>query len=502
MNKLCCLTLALLMLLPLVSSCGERTTEEKEAVSPTGGSDVSSADLPAPGEEETEEPVFTRENVPDTLPGDLNFDGKTCTIFYSNGRGKYKTVEGGEELTGEVVNDAVFNCNRGVAERLNVDLQFFAENRGNWDTIAGLISALVMAADSTYDVYQGEQYGIAQTVVSGFYHNAFELPYLDFSQPWWNSVFMDNLQFTADSRFLLTGDFDLTTLSEMWVQYYNRSIYEKQFGDPDGLYDLVLEGKWTIDKMIELVDAGYLDANGNGETDLGDQFGYVCYQTYSTVDPFMYGADIPYTSRSEDGRIVIDMSQERAVSLVEKTVALFHQTGVYSVSRDPFAEGQALFCASMLGAAAAYREMEDDFGFLPTPKLDEEQSAYRDLVSDVCSLTAVPVTCLDTEMASAVLEALNAQTWRTVTTAWYEVSLKFKYARDLLSSDMIDLIHDSIYTDFLFAYSLKLSNLGQLMRLLVNDNNTNYMSTAAKFEKSAVKLLGKMYDTLEKNKKG
>ncbi|MBR5366628.1 MAG: hypothetical protein IK132_10345 [Clostridia bacterium] len=493
MKKACCLILVLQMLLLAAVSCGERQPEQDAASSEEP---LLSEEVSASAEEADTE--ITRENVPDSLPDNLDFAGKTCTIYYSNGRDRYKHIEGGEELSGEIVSDSVIACNESVAERLNVDLRYYPENSGNWDTITSLVSNLIMADDDTFDVYLGEQYGMTQTVVKGFYRNAFDLPYLDFDQPWWNAVFMDNLQLTSDNRMFLTGDFSLTTLSDLWIQYYNKGIYERLFGDPDEPYHLVLEGKWTIDKMSELIAASYLDLDGNGSISQEDQFGYVIYMKYSTVDPFMYCADIPYTSRDTDGRVVIDMNQERAVTLTEKTVGLFQQSAVFSESTAAFPVGKALFCGTQLGGTETFREMEDDFGFLPTPKLDEEQSAYRDLVADVCLLMTIPVTSRDADLAACVLEALNAETYRTVTPAWYEVTLKCKYSRDLLSSEIIDLIHDSIYTDFLFAYSPMISNIGQIMRTLVNNNNTNYASGVATILKPAVKQLERMYTALEK----
>ena len=136
----------------------------------------------------------------------------------------------------------------------------------------------------------------------------------------------------------------------------------------------------------------------------------------------------------------------------------------------------SLFNNGLMRGASEFRDMTDDFGFLPSPKLDEAQESYQNLVGDCVLFTVIPVTCINAEMAAAVLEALNAQTYRTVTPAWYEVTLKLKYSRDLIASDIIDLIHDSIYTSFLFAYSPELTQMGQVMRDLVTNNNTNYLS--------------------------
>ena len=250
--------------------------------------------------------------------------------------------------------------------------------------------------------------------------------------------------------------------------------------------------------MSEMIAAAYVDLNGNGLTDPEDQLGYVAYKTFSAVDPFMYCGDVPYTSLGDDGRIVINMNQERAVTLTEKVVNLFNQQGSYTEDTSPFVVGGSLFNNGLMRGASEFRDMTDDFGFLPSPKLDEAQESYQNLVGDCVLFTVIPVTCTNAEMAAAVLEALNAQTYRTVTPAWYEVTLKLKYSRDLISSDIIDLIHDSIYTSFLFAYSPVLSQMGQVMRDLVTNNNTNYMSLVKTKEKPAQKMLEKMYKDLAK----
>ena len=485
--RLPALLLAVLMLLPSFAACSETPN-----ASETEQSAVVTADS-MQAEEIAEETEITRENTPDTLPADLDYNGETFTIYHSDKRNWTALIKGGEELTGEVVADTVIESNLAVRERLNVDLQYYPEPTGDWDTIATLVGNLIMANDDSFDVYMGEQYGMAQTATKGYYRNVLELPYLDFEQPWWNTTFMENLQISKDNRVFMTGDFSLTTLFQLFVQYFNKNLYNDLFGNPDDLYSLVLEGKWTLDVMSEKIEAAYIDLNGDGQADPEDQLGYVAYQTYSTVDPFMYCGDIPYTSFGDDGRIVINMNQERAVTLTEKVVNLFNQKGSYTVNTSPFVVGKSLFCNGVLGNASGFRDMADDFGFLPSPKLDETQEAYRNLVGDCVLLTAIPVTCTDAEMAAAVLEALNAQTYRTVTPAWYEVNLKMKYSRDMISADIIDLIHDSIYTSFLFAYSPVLNQMGQVMRDLVTNNNTDYMSLVKSKEKASQKMLERMY---------
>jgi hypothetical protein len=473
---------ALVLASMLLASCGS------EPADTTTDSNHTTETAPATAAE-TVDPN-DRSQIKDNLPDSLDFGGRTFSIYVHPEAEKYSI--GSEDHVGDIVNDAVVKRNMAVEERLNIilnpDLQL--------DFTAKPITTMVTAGDASYDLFTGYQYELTKMVANGGLVNLYDLEYIDFDQPWWNTTFMENLQITTDNRVFLTGDFNLTTLCQLFVQYFNKRIYGDLFGNPDDLYSLVLEGKWTIDAMSEMIASAYVDLNGDGQTGPDDQLGYVAYQTYSTVDPFMYCGDVPYTAHGEDGRIVINMNQERAVTLTEKVVNLFNQTGTYKVDTSPFVAGRSLFCNGLMRGASDFRDMTDDFGFLPSPKLDEAQESYQNLVGDCVLFTVIPVTCTNAEMAAAVLEALNAQTYRTVTPAWYEVTLKLKYSRDMISSDIIDLIHDSIYTSFLFAYSPVLSQMGQVMRDLVTKNNTDYMSLVKSKEKPAQKMLEKMYKDL------
>ena len=68
-----------------------------------------------------------------------------------------------------------------------------------------------------------------------------------------------------------------------------------------------------------------------------------------------------------------------------------------------------------------------------------------------------------------------------------------------MAAQIIDLIHDSTTTNFIYAYSNPLSGTGQIMRGMVSDNNTDYASAVAKKEKVSKKSLEKVIAAYEKN---
>ena len=258
--------------------------------------------------------------------------------------------------------------------------------------------------------------------------------------------------------------------------------------------------------MSQIARDVYIDLNNDGKTDENDQLGYVTYLTMSSVDPFVYGTDIEFSRRADDGNVELTMMHNEAISLAEKLVNFFWQAGSISQLASGaenvqiFSRGNTMFLGNaMLATAEDLRGMDKNFGMIPYPKYDEEQEAYRSLVHDGAPIGFINGSSENLDIAGAVLEALNAETYRAVTPVWYETALKIKYSRDDASSQMIDLIHDSITTNFIFAYNYALGDIGMIYRDLVTKNSTDYVSTLEKREARATKLLAKLYESFSEN---
>ena len=433
----------------------------------------------------------------DSLPDGLDFDGRTFRI-YNAVEAHQIYYEESEALAGDVVNDAVMRRNTAVEERLNIVLQHDPYN-DTWDSVANSIRKLVMAGDRTYDLFMGHQTGVTQLLSDNCFVNAYDLDYLDFSQPWWNNLYMDELSLGSDYRFFLAGDYFITALLNARVVYYNKQIFADHYDNADGLYEEVLSGTWTIDRMAELIKTVYVDVNNDSRPDVDDKLGFVCYAMQASTDGFVYGTDIAFTTRDADGFIELSMISEDAVKLAEKLNDLFHLPGTYTGATGNqasiFASGNTLFLGNgTFATAVGLRDMEQDFGFLPHPKYDEAQETYHSLVHDTALLGCIPSSSANTDISGAVIEALNAETYRTVTPAWYETALKVKYARDDLSGQMIDLIHDSLTTNFIYAYNYALNNIGLVYRETIQANSTDYASAVQKKIKAAETKLEELVD--------
>ncbi len=481
--------LAALMTVPTFASCGGDTADTTDTAPATD----------AQTEVETVDPN-DRSQIKDTLPDNLDFGGRTFGVYCSSTKRNEEFFAGLGEETGEVVEDAVYRRNLSVQERLNIVFQSDSYDYG-WKDIGGEIQKLVMAGDTTYDLFMGAQAGVTQLVTENVFINAYDLEYIDFSQPWWNNNFMNELSVGSDYRFYLSGDFFMDALFWTRAVFFNKKLYADYYDDADELYREVLDGKWTMDRMAEISKAVYVDLNNNGVSDADDQLGFGTYLTMSSSDPFVYGSDIEFTTRDAEGFIELQMMSDDAVKLAEKLVNFFYQEGSYfnfdgdAPKETVFIEGRMMFLGnSNLGSAKNLRDMKDDFGFLPYPKFDEEQTEYKNLVHDSNLLGCISASSANLDMVGACLEAFAAETYRSVTPAWYETALKVKYSRDDLSTQMIDMIRESATTNFIYAYNYAINGMGLIYRDLVTKKKTDFASALKSKEKAGLKNLEKVLD--------
>lgn len=91
-----------------------------------------------------------------------------------------------------------------------------------------------------------------------------------------------------------------------------------------------------------------------------------------------------------------------------------------------------------------FRDMRDDYGIIPAPKLNEQQADYISYAEVVEPALVIPITTSSSEeMLSAVAEALNYEGYRTITPAVYQTALKDRFARDEASKEMLDIISEN-----------------------------------------------------------
>lgn len=454
-------------------------------------------------DESTDESSAPEETtISDSLPSDLDFGGETFTMLVNGSVGAPEFFV--DEQDGDVVNDAIYNRNARVSERLNVNFKFI-EEPGAFNerkTFAQRVSQSVLANDSTYDAVAGYSMAIASLAADNMLIDLNSMEYIDLAKPWWSQNLMSQSSVNGKLYFA-SGDISTTLTYMMYAMYFNKNIMAaNNIEEP---YDLVLDGKWTLDKLLELSTGVYQDLNGDGQKKVDDDlFGLETYAVY--VDPYFYSCGLRTTELDADGvpQISTLFGSEQTQALIEKLVNAFFATNDCVISGYDskelykyFEQNRFMFSARAVQYGVTnLRNADFEYGILPMPKWDEAQEDYYTIASFPYSLYCIPLDAKDSDMSSAVLEALASESSKLITPAVFEVALKVKYSSDDKMAKMYDIIRASMTYDFGRVFTDNLDSLTYSMfRDSVVGENTNWASTYAKKEKT---LQSKMDKLLEK----
>lgn len=481
------------MIMSLLASCGN--TDEKNEKDSAKKEQENATTVAVTGENSTE--------VTDGLPAGLKFPGETFTIL-SREEGIYGEEMGSETETGEIVGDAIYRRNKTVEERLDITINVIkipgvGANVNNFlDTVRNNVNA----GDDTYDLIAGYTYYITPLATEGMFANLKNFGYLDFDKPWWSAELADKLTID-DKLYFMTGDLSMTLLSSLMVIYFNKQL-QKDYAAPD-LYQIVLDGGWTYDKMFEISKGMYSDVDGDSTRNDKDIYG-MTYEIGNYNDAFFVSQNQPITQRNADGSISLVMKSEKSAEIINRLYDLcYNNPGVFAVSEDNkpgqamFKNGQSLLNPGRVEfSGTLFRDMEIDYGIIPMPKYDSAQEKYMSMSQDAYAIFSVPATCTRNDFVGAVTEALAYESYKLVTPAYYETALKVKYSRDAVTSQMLDLAREGLQFDFAFVNSSNMDNIMHLLRELIREKDKNFTSRYEKRENVFQKKLDTLIEAYEK----
>ena len=449
MKKTLSILLALAVLLPLLAACGE---SKENAETPAGDVSAPTAAEETVPPEETEE-AFVGDRVPE-----LDFGGATVTMA---GQG---TGDAGnnnldmtvEELTGDVVRDAIYQRTLVMEERFNVSV---AEPlMSDYTTISNTVKSMVTAGDDTYDFVVNQLAQTSADVLNGYSMNLNEIPYIDLDMRWYPANVKESASLNG-KLFLVVSDMCIRYVGQTWSMCFNKDLTTDM--GIGGLYDLAREGGWTIDKLKSITADVYIDVNGNGQRDQEDTYGFTMGSggiNGCMGAAFLYGAGQRYLDVNEDFTFVHLLESEHGQAVAEKFYELNNQEGscVYTADGKTLTAMMtqvAVFAPAQLGHYYVFaRDFDGTFGVLPMPKFDEAQERYATLCDAGCNCISVPITCRDPEMTGAMIEAMSAYSTNYVNPAYVEIALQTKVARDEESVEMMQIVMDSRVMDFGYLY--------------------------------------------------
>ena len=454
-----------------------------------------------------------REIIEDDVPKDLDFKGATLKILArSDSKNRWRVDFYSPEINGEVLNDAVYNRNALIADRLNISFSVREED-GRYDVFtsyANIITAAYQSGSHEFDLVGTYSLYGAQYATQGYFYNILDLHedhHLNLDQIWWNQSLREDLTI-SDRLYMLVGDMNTTTLTRMMAIFYNQKTVAEVYKDLD-LYQVVNDGKWTMDYLSELINESWQDLNGNGTADDTDFYGLVTVAPSEAYDSICSGMAIEMMKRDNNGNWIFTDQTELLVDKVQKAVNLYHAgnnaTRFYSM--DPcvtkFAEDGSHFLLITLDKAMEdiLGNMKTDYGVLPLPKYNEEQEMYHTIPQDAFNMIHVMGDIQDPDMVSAALELMCAESYKTVTPELFNEVLKYRYMRDDASGQMLDHLRAGLRMDFATLNTRSLLSAGQWFRNQVNGSKANAANSAASSLKAQTRVwqnaLEKLIDAYE-----
>jgi hypothetical protein len=167
-----------------------------------------------------------------------------------------------------------------------------------------------------------------------------------------------------------------------------------------------------------------------------------------------------------------------------------------------FAESKIGICPAPFRVAySELRDMKDSYAILPYPKWDESQEMFLTNIYDQYSAFSVPKTVYDDdqlEFAGIIIEALNAESYKQVYPAFYDIALKNKYTEDEDSARMVDIIMEGANMDFSYMFGeTNMQRIPYLFRDCINNKKLDIASEYATKQKSLSVSIEKLYTFYE-----
>lgn len=490
--------LALAMAGIFLASCAENT----ETVETAPGTEALTQ-APAVTEEETK--VIITDDLPE-----LDFGGDEVVIVSRYREGWTSGEIAVEKINDEPVNDAVYERNVAVEERLKVKIVSQEENNNDPTVLMNQIATNIKSGSGDYDIVACACYVTVNEALNGTFANLREVEHINFDKPYWSQGYNEAVEYRG-TQHTATGSIVLSTYRFAFVTTFNKHMFtEAQVEFP---YDTVKNGDWTLDYQASLVPLFHYDSDGVPD-DNGDKYGFVS-TPYISVDPYWSSCDVPIIEKNSEGYYEIVFDSGKLYDVTEKVLTLFYGTdgGTYTYAhyglddeqndiRLMFAAGDAAMATMRIMELehSDMRDMAQEFGVLPMPKYDQDQDGYRTLLHDQFTVLAIPTTVKASRLGEmgAVLECMASEGYKTVRPAYYESALRYKYMKDPESWEMMDIIIDNTYIDAGIIYTNALSTFhDQFRQIMIGKQNTVTSSYKAKV-RAAERALGKMTDKLDK----
>ena len=465
--KVISLILALIMMAAAFASCNN-SDENKNKKDPNANqtqTDSSESDIEVIDWDGSEYRILGRSN---------NTNGYSWSWHFEIDR---------DELPEDVVGKAVWERNLDMSMNYGINVKSYLEADCN-----GRADAVLGAGEDLYDLMLLSPEKFTPLSVQGNMLDLYSLDYINTEHDAWQDYPNEQLSM-GGKLYYTTNKFLLQDKNRCWLFFYNREMAaELNLGHFE---DLVFDGTWTIDKVVELAKQATSDSDGQPGMTKKDTWGVAVAEHYSFAQ-IAYGAGFRLTEQASDGYPELIGAVDNMMRRLDKVYTLTGNYDIYFCDQriapngivnyndcayHIFYDGRALFHPGVLSQLDSLLDtvpMECDFEYapLPNPKFDEKQESYYSIPNlGNGSLLGVPATVIDTSFAGYALELISEKSVNTTYKAYIEDKCLLQDVVDEDAARCLRLVFDGIVYDV--AFICNIGDLGLMMRNDLGKYSTN-----------------------------
>ncbi len=441
-NRIFALCLSCLMLLTVFAACGK--TDTPDTPTPASGTAEPGESTAAPDTE----PVQTwRPDEMHDITDTFDLDGRAIGIIYQDNHGDFASMLGSDDADASMMQLEMHYRDTYLMDALNIT---YKETSFFYDDLTAGTEGLLMSGDLSWDLAHWNTFRLFGGGIYGLLYDLNTLPYVDQTKAYWASNVQESLSI-AGHQFMGINDYNTDRFSGCCCIIFNRQLIEDNHMDDP--YDLVQNGEWTFDRLLSMSSAALRDVNGDGKytvDESGDVFGFAMHEQ-NVMLSFYNATGNTFITHDEDDYPVFNLTGNETAQTVwdwlsdnfKKDPSVVIHTG----AQPSFVKDELLFNAVVFGELNGLRDMESDFGVLPYPKLNAEQTEYYTCGGySIGGLGVIFATEIPREIG-AFLELGSCYGHQNLIPRFYDNDLKKKISRDPQTSRMFDLIMNGAVYD-------------------------------------------------------
>lgn len=445
--------------------------------------------------------------------------GEDFNLYVAESNGGIRLWYMDDDLNGgSALEEAVYQRQERVRKYLGVEFARVTYSDNGYNTYWTNVRDAVQNKDGTLDALITHVHGGVGSLISeNLLYDLGELEGVDLDAEYWHKDFMDTLEINGE-YFLGHSDYNILVT---YLIGFNKELLDQYgAGLQKSVYDMVRDGEWTLDAMMNLAKLVSVDPKGDGKT-ADDSFG-LTGSPWIAFNGFLTSSGIPMVSQDESGKYKIalnqDVYQSKANDLVEFFRNLDNANYTYftynigSVQKNTtpvtLSSGRALMSVLKTSELESLLSYNLEFGVLPYPLYDSDQYDAKDANLGYRSLQWGGYIGALSYMKNPVLvgETLEMLSYysENVKITYYEKVLGKRIADMPDDAEMLEIIWNGVSTDFGQTFNdVGGDNSGvcyTVPQLMLPGNSQNLASYLGSKKTKVENAFDKFLESIEKNK--